>query len=128
VPHPQPSRPTDGELLILRVLWQRGGQTVGQIREQLVKDQNVSHQSVQSRLDIMEKKGYVLCNSRQRPYLYHAHISEDSTRSRLLKDMIRRVFGGSAKSLVMHTLAEGRTTPEELAEIRKHLDELERGK
>jgi len=125
VARPTHSRPTDGELIILELLWRQGGRTAEQVRRQLAKAGDVTPGSIQNRLQIMIEKGYLQRDESVWPRVYTAKIKEDSAKRSLLNDLIGRVFGGSAKNLVMHTLASRKATSQELAEIRKRLDELE---
>lgn len=123
---PKSNKPTDGELLILRVLWQRGGSTVRQIHAALQQVHPTGYTSVLKILQIMTQKGLVVRDDSQRPQVYSPAASETKTKRQFIKDMIDRLFGGSAKNLVMHTLATNKSSEEELAQIREHLDKLRR--
>jgi predicted transcriptional regulator len=74
----------------------------------------------------MREKGLVVCDTRQRPQVYRAKQSQRSTLRHLAGDLLERVFGGSARALLLHALDAKRCQPEELSEIRDMLDELER--
>jgi predicted transcriptional regulator len=74
----------------------------------------------------MMHKGLVSRDDSQRPQVYTAAASETKTKRHLIKDLIDRVFGGSAKNLVMHTLATKKSSREELAQIREQLEKLRR--
>ena len=121
---PKLGRPTDGELMILKVLWHRGGSTVRQIHAALQDSHPTGYTSVLKLLQIMTTKGLVTRDDSQRPQVYHPASSEAKTQRHLIKDLIDRVFGGSAKNLVMHTLATKKSSEEELAAIRAQLDKL----
>ena len=123
---PKSGRPTDGELVILRVLWHRGGSTVRQIHAALREEHPSGYTSVLKLLQIMMQKGLVTRDDSQRPQVYSAASSEAKTKRHLLKDLIDRVFGGSAKNLVMHTLATKKSSEEELAQIREELEKMRR--
>ena len=75
----------------------------------------------------MSEKGLVRRNDAQRAHVYEAILPREETRGQLVRDLLNRAFSGSAGRLVMHALSETRATPEEIAEIRKILDELEEG-
>jgi BlaI family transcriptional regulator, penicillinase repressor len=122
-----PPRPTDAELAILRVLWEKGASTVRQVQEALNQQRSTGYTTVLKMLQIMFEKGLVLRDDSQRTHIYRPRLSEDRTQRRLVRDLVDRAFGGSAESLIMHALAVKKASPEELAQIRRLLDELERG-
>jgi predicted transcriptional regulator len=76
-------------------------------------------------LQIMTDKGLVVRDETSRAHVYEATLSRESTQMGLLQDLLDKAFDGSAQRLVMRALTEAKTSPEELAEIRKLLDELE---
>jgi BlaI family transcriptional regulator, penicillinase repressor len=127
MPQPVIPRPTDAELAILRVLWGRGPSTVRQIQQELNRDRPTGYTTVLKLLQIMHEKGSVVRDESQRTHVYRARLSEDRTQRHLVRDLLERAFGGSAQKLVMHALAARKTSPEELAELRRLLDEIERG-
>jgi BlaI family transcriptional regulator, penicillinase repressor len=113
-------KPTDAELGILRVLWERGPSTVRQVAE--VLDREAGYTTLLKLLQIMTEKGLVTRDEASRTHVYAAAYSEDQTQRQLVSDLLERAFGGSAAKLVLQALAANRATPEELAEIRKLLD------
>ncbi len=119
-------RPTDAELAILRVLWDRGPSTVREVHEALGEARSVGYTTTLKLLQIMAEKGLVVRDESTRSHVYEARHPADETRGQLVRDILERVFGGSAPQLVMQALSAKRVSPEELAEIRKLLDELER--
>lgn len=120
-------RPTDGELEILAVLWQRGPSTVRQVYEVLGEAREVGYTTVLKMLQIMADKGLVLRDDAERSHVFTARHSEEHTQKGLVQDLLDRAFGGSAKKLVMQALATQKASPEELAEIRKLLNAVEQG-
>jgi predicted transcriptional regulator len=116
---PKPPKPTDAELAILRVLWQRGRSTVREVWEQLSPKQHTGYTTVLKTMQIMCVKGLLARDESDRSHIYGAACSEEQTQ--------RQVFSGSAPKLVMQALAAKRATPAELAEIRRLLDEMEGG-
>ena len=113
-------KPTDAELAILRVLWERGPSTVRQIAEVLGKD--TGYTTVLKLLQIMTEKRLVARDESERTHVYEAAYTEDETQRQLVSDLLDRAFGGSAAKLVLQALAARKASPEELAEIRKLLD------
>lgn len=117
----QPSRkPTDAELGILRVLWARGPSTVREVAEAM--DREAGYTTVLKLLQIMTEKGLVTRDESARTHVYAAAYTEDQTQRHLVSDLMARAFDGSAAKLVLQALAAGKTSPDELEEIRALLD------
>jgi predicted transcriptional regulator len=115
-------RPTDGELSILRVLWERGPSTVRQVHDILSRDRAAAYTTTLKLLQIMTEKGLVRRDDSDRSHIYQARMTETQTQRQLVRDLLDRAFGGSASKLVMQALAARRSTPEELTEIRRLLE------
>jgi len=115
-------RPTDAELAILRVLWERGPSTVRQVHDVLSRDRPAVYTTALKLLQIMTDKGLVSRDERDRSHVYQARLSEEQTQRQLVRDLVDRAFGGSASKLVMQALATRRATPEELTEIRRLIE------
>jgi predicted transcriptional regulator len=124
---PDLPRPTAAELEILRVLWSLGPATVREVHEQLNRTKPAGYTTVLKLMQIMAEKGLVARNEQQRAHVYQAACRQEDTQRQLVGDLVERAFGGSATQLVMQALAAKRASPEELAEIRRILDEFERG-
>ena len=120
-------RPTDAELEILKVLWRRGPSTVREVFETFGEARGTGYTTVLKLMQIMADKGLVERDERERAHRYEAALAEDETQRRLVGDLLRKAFDGSAKNLILQALSSERATGEELAEIRRMLDELERG-
>lgn len=118
-------RPTQAETAILQVLWQRGPSTVREIHEVLSEARELGYTTVLKLLQIMHEKGLVRRDERQRSHRYQAASSRRRTQQQLVSDLLDRAFGGSMRNLVMHALSSQKASPEDLAEIRGLLDELE---
>lgn len=120
-------RPTESELSILGVLWANGDSTVREVHESLYGSDGAGYTTALKLLQIMHAKGLVVRDDSQRAHVYRAAVSRERTQSRLVGEMIGRMFGGSASQLVLHALGDKpRATREELREIRNLLDSLER--
>lgn len=116
-------RPTDAELAILRILWERGPSTVRQVHEVLARDrQAAAYTTALKLLQIMTEKGLVERDERDRTHIYRTRLSEETTQRQLVRDLLERAFGGSAGKLVMQALATKRASAEELSDIRKAID------
>jgi len=121
-------RPTDAELAILRVLWERGPSTVRQVFEVLSAERELGYTTVLKMLQIMDEKGLVRRDATDRVHVFSATQTQVQTQRGLLDDLLDKAFGGSSLSLVMQALATRKASREELAEIRKLLDQAEGGK
>jgi predicted transcriptional regulator len=118
-------RPTDSELDILRVLWNRGPSTVRDVFDDLNRVKPTGYTTVLKLMQIMADKNLVRRNEKQRAHVYEARIPEEQTQNQLVGDLLDRAFGGSASRLVMRALSNTRTSAGELAEIRRMIDHLE---
>jgi predicted transcriptional regulator len=121
----QSIRPTNAELAILGVLWQRGPSTVREVHAALhgKRDEAVGYTTTLKLLQIMTEKRLVTRDTRARTHVYAAAASEATTRGHLLSDLVDRAFGGSSLALVMQALSSSRATPAELEQIRRLLAE-----
>jgi predicted transcriptional regulator len=115
-------RPTDAELAILRILWDRGPSTVRQVHDILGLERQAAYTTALKLLQIMTEKGLVERDERDRTHIYRARLSEETTQRQLVRDLADRAFGGSASKLVMQALATKRASADELREIRKAID------
>jgi|SRR5205085_7952700 len=118
-------RPTDSELGILRVLWQRGPSTVRDVYDDLNQRSATGYTTVLKLLQIMTEKGLVTRDESERAHVYSARHSEQKTQRQLLTDLVDRAFGGSSAKLVMQALAGKKTSADELNAIREMLDRIE---
>lgn len=112
-------RPTDAELAILRILWERGASTVRQVHEMLAPERSTGYTTTLKLLQIMTEKGLVGRDESDRTHIYQARLSEQQTQRQLVGDLLDRAFGGSASKLVMQALASRKASAEEMKEIRK---------
>lgn len=121
----QPPRPTDAELAILGVLWERGPSTVRDVHDDLNRHSPTGYTTVLKLLQIMTEKGLVVRDETQRAHIYESRYSEQKTQRQLLSDLADRAFGGSAAKLVMQALSGRKANSDELNAIRDLLDRLE---
>jgi BlaI family transcriptional regulator, penicillinase repressor len=119
-------KPTEAELAILRVLWVRGPSTVRDVQQALEDERGTGYTTALKLLQIMTDKGLVRRDDRQRTHVYEAVLPAEATQRQLVRDLLDRAFGGSARQLVMQALSAERASKADLAEIRKLLDELEK--
>jgi predicted transcriptional regulator len=119
---PTTPRPTDAELAILRILWDRGPSTVRQVHDILGRERQAAYTTALKLLQIMIEKGLVERDERDRTHIYRAALSEETTQRQLVRDLVDRAFGGSATKLVLQALATNRAPAEELRAILKAID------
>ena len=122
-----PPRPTDAELEILTVLWSRGPSTVRDIHETIAARKPTQYTTVLKMLQIMAEKGLVLRDEAQRAHIYEAARAREWTQKQLAGDLLERGFNGSAARLMQGALSGRKTSRAELAELRKLLDDYEKG-
>jgi BlaI family transcriptional regulator, penicillinase repressor len=116
----------ESELAILNVLWQHGPSTVREVFEVLSRDKEIGYTTVLKLMQIMTEKQLVNRDESSRTHVYEAAYSQEKTQQQLTLDLLERAFAGSASRLVLQALSSKPTSKEELAEIRKLLDTLEK--
>jgi BlaI family transcriptional regulator, penicillinase repressor len=114
------ARPTQTEVEILGILWERGPSTVRQVHESLGAERPVGYTGVLKLLQNMYAKGLVRRDQKDQAHVYEA-CEPARMKRQLLGEMIRRVFAGSASQLVLHLLEDEKASPKEIAEIRRML-------
>ena len=115
---PSSNRPTDAELAILRVLWERGPSTVREVQDRLPASEAAGYTTVLKLLQIMHAKGLAVRDESSRTHVYAAAVPPESTQKRLVADLMERAFGGAAHRLVLQALSPELASPEELDRIR----------
>ena len=120
------ARPTEGELEILRVLWERDKATVREVNDQLNLHRSTGYTTTLKLMQIMLDKGLLRRDESRRPQVYAPTVSKLKVRGQFVGDLLERVFDGSTSQLVMQVLSSKDTTPENLSEIRRALDEMEK--
>src|SRR5271156_5603261 len=119
-------RPTDAELEILTVLWSIGPATVREIHDVISRRRTAQYSTVLKFMQIMAEKGLVRRDEKQRAHIYIAARPREWTQRQLAGDLLERAFSGSAKALLVGALSARKATKEELAEMRKLLEEQRR--
>lgn len=115
--------PTDAELRILRVLWDRGPATVREVFEELGDDRGYT--TILKLLQIMDEKGLVTRRRDERSHVYSAAVEREPTQRALLRNLAEKAFAGSSDALVLRALSTRGASQKELAEVRKLLARLE---
>ena len=118
-------RPTDAELKLLKVLWERGPSTVRQIHDALREQTETGYTTTLKILQKMTELQLVKRDESERSHVYEATWRPEQTQRQLVRDLLQRAFGGSPGKLVVQALSEQKASADELAEIRKLLDAIE---
>ncbi len=122
---PKNTQPTEAELAILRVLWSRGPSTVRAVHEALGGDGRTRYTTTLKQLQVMAEKELVERNDSQRSHVYAALLKQAETEESLVSGFIDRVFQGSVQKMVVHALNSDKVTHEELAQIKRLLQQRE---
>lgn len=112
-------RPTESELELLGILWERGSATVRELFDAVNIKRPVVYTGVLKLLQIMTEKGLVKRDERERAHVYRPAISQEDTERRLLRELSERFFAGSAAQLALRALELEQASDEELEAIRK---------
>ncbi|MBB4080345.1 putative transcriptional regulator [Lewinella aquimaris] len=121
-------QPTEGELAILSVLWRLGGATVREVNDRLNDDSDkpIGYTTTLKLMQLMADKGLVSRDTSSRSHVYTAIAGRERTQQGLLRRFVDATFGGSRTQLVLRALGESNATPDELAEIKRLIEELEK--
>ena len=117
--------PTDREMAILGILWERGPSTVRQVHETLHSETETGYTTTLKLMQIMAEKGLLVRADDGRRHIYKPTVSEERTQRQLVGDLLEKVFAGSAEKLVMRALSARKVSSKELKRIREMLDEIE---
>jgi len=119
-------KPTESELEILQVIWERGSASVRDVHEELAKVKDVGYTTTLKLMQIMHEKGLVKRDDTFKTHIYQSATSKEKTQKHLLGKMIDNLFGGSPTDLVIQALGTHKASPEELEEIQQLLDNLKK--
>ena len=114
---------TDSELRLMRIIWDRGPSSVGEVVESLPKDEPLAYSSVLTTLRILDQKGYLRHEKEGRAFIYHSLVDQSVASKRALNFLLDRFFNNSAEQLVLNVLDDGDINSDQLAQIRELLDE-----
>ncbi|TKC02848.1 BlaI/MecI/CopY family transcriptional regulator [Pedobacter frigoris] len=119
-------KPTESELEILQILWEKGECTVRDVHEILEKSKDAGYTTTLKLMQIMHEKGLVSRDTSAKTHIYKASVNQEKTQQQLVNKMIDNVFNGSAARLVMQALGNHSASKDEIDSIKKYLDELEK--
>ncbi len=125
---PKLIKPTESELEILQILWEKGVATVREVHERLAVTKDVGYTTTLKLMQIMNEKGIVKRDDSMRTHIYQAAVNKEKTQKHLLNKMIDNLFGGSSTQLVIQALGDDnhKTSQEEIDTIQSLLDNLKR--
>ena len=121
-------KPSEGELEILQVLWEHAPASVRFVNNQIAKKREVGYTTTLKQMQRMLEKLFIKREGSGKSHLYTANISQQEIQASLFDKVVDSAFKGSAMDLVMHALGRGKTSPEELQELRNFLDNLKEDK
>ena len=126
-----PRRPSSGltplELEIMKVLWRQGPSAVQAVQDELGRARPLAYNTVQTMLNVLHRKGKVERELRDRAYFYAPVVTRAEVVSTTMGDIIDRLFGGSAESLVLSLVEAKKLTPAKLARLQALVDEKTKG-
>lgn len=119
-------KPTESELEILNIIWEKNAATVRDVHEELSKTKDVGYTTTLKLMQIMHEKGLVKRDESMRTHVYQAAVNKEKTQKHLLDKMIESLFGGSSTQLVLQALGSGeqKLSNEELEKIQLLLNDL----
>lgn len=119
-------KPTESELEILQILWDKESATVREVHEELSKNKDSGYTTTLKLLQIMFEKGLVTRDDSNKTHIYTAAVSRQKTQKQFLDKMINTLFAGSSTQLVLQALGNQKASKDELEEIQKYLDNLKK--
>lgn len=119
-------KPSENELKILQILWDRGPSSVREVHEKISENKDSGYTTTLKLMQIMATKGSAIRDTSARTHIYSAAISEQNTKTDLLSKFISSTFKGSSSSLVLQALGNGKTTQDELDEIKALIASIEK--
>jgi predicted transcriptional regulator len=126
MPRKTSPQPTEVEVAILRVLWDRGPSSVRQVHEALLGTRDTGYSTTLKMMQVMFEKGLLRRDESVRPQVYRPTQPEAQTQTQMVDDLIQKVFGGSARKLVLRAVQSEQVSAQELAEIRKLLKQMDK--
>ena len=123
MPRPKSPTMTDGELRLMRVLWDKGQATVGEVVDALNARPKPAYNTVLTLLRIMEKKGYVSHRKDGRAFIFQPTIARADASRSALQTLVNRFFDGSTRLLMLNLLEDSQLSPEALKHLKERIEE-----
>lgn len=118
-------KPTDAELDILAILWDRGPSSVREVHDLLNEQRDVVYTTTLKTMQVMTEKGFLQRDTSRKTHIYEAAIRPEAIREDMVDKVVNTLFAGSSLKLVMHALGSSPTSSEELDQIKKMIEKLE---
>lgn len=118
-------KPTESELDILSIIWDKGSCTVRDVHTELEKAKETKYTTTLKLMQIMHEKGLLTRDNSAKVHVFSTAIPKEKTQGLLLRKMIDTVFNGSASNLIMQALGNHKATDTEIDAIKKYLSEIE---
>jgi predicted transcriptional regulator len=115
------------ELLIMQVLWREGPSNVLSVQKNLPSDSNLAYTTVQTMLNVLQRKGRVRRKLKGRAYEYRPVASKEKVLGQAVRDLVERMFGGSSEELVMSLIKSRQVDPERIADLSRKIAASEEG-
>lgn len=122
------NKPTETELEILQILWQKGPSSVRDVNDAMSHDKEIGYTTTLKLMQIMNEKELTDRDTASRTHIYIAKVEEEKVKSGLLKNFINSAYRGSASSLVMQALGQSNASMEELDQIKSLIQQIEKNK
>lgn len=119
------AKPTESELEILQILWEKGNCTVRDVHEILTRNKEAGYTTTLKLMQIMHEKGLVKRDTSSKTHIYSALASQQKTQQHLVSRLIDNAFNGSAARMVMQALGNHKSSKDEINAIKKYLDQLD---
>ncbi|MBV4355752.1 BlaI/MecI/CopY family transcriptional regulator [Pinibacter aurantiacus] len=119
-------KPTESELEILQVIWEKGSASVREVHEALSATKDVGYTTTLKLMQIMHEKGLVKRDNTFKTHIYQPAVTREKAQKQLLGKMINGLFGGSSTQLVIQALGSHKSSKEELDQIQQLLDDLKK--
>ena len=123
MPRPKSPNLTDGELRLMRVLWDKGGASVGDVVEALKERPKPAYNTVLTLLRILEKKGYVTHRKDGRAFIFMPLLDKEHATRSALAALVNRFFEGSPRLLMLNLLEDEQLSPEALEQLKQRIEE-----
>ena len=123
---PQQQQLTELQTTVLRLLWEQGELTVGQIWEQLYAERKLAQTTVATIVARLQRRGILARRTRERQFVYRALVTEADVQHSMVSELTERLFDGDVTALVSHLLSAGDMTPGDLARVRKMIEGVDR--
>ena len=124
--NPEPKRPTDSELAILKVIWDIGPATVAQVHDVMTASKKTGFTTTQKLMQIMTAKGLLTAETSRRPFLYSGSESASAMKSKLVADFTDKVFDGSVSQLLQQAIGHDAVSEEELDALASYIRQKRR--